>query len=123
VEKVEINNILDKMISSLESGKIYKKKKYVSYDIVLSRNRVILNRDDINEDKLKRDLWWSSTDFLEFYNQARFELSYFMALNPRANKQKYSKTLWYDLDFDKIYKYVILYGIIPIELIKLQTNK
>lgn len=111
------------MITSIESGKIYKKKKRVSYDSVLSRNHVILNRDDINKNNLKRELWWSSTDFLEFYNQARFELSYFMALNPRANKQKYSKTLWYDLDFDKIYNYVILYGIIPIELIKLQINK
>ena len=111
------------MISSIESGKIYKKKKYVSYNIVLSKNHYIMNRDDIIEDKLKRELWWSSTDFLEFYNQARFELSYFMTVNPQANKRKYSKTLWYDLDFDKIYNYVILYGIIPIELIKLQTNK
>ena len=111
------------MIASIESGKIYKRKKYVSYNTVLSRNRVILNRDDINEDKLKRELWWSPTDFLEFYNQARFELSYFMAVNPQANKKKYSKTLWCDLDFDKIYTYVILYGIIPIELIKLQTNQ
>ena len=119
MEQLEINNILDKMIASIESGKIYKRKKYVSYNDVLSKNLVILNRDDINENNLKRDLWWSPTDFLEFYNHARFELSYFMTVNPHANKQKYSKSLWYDLDFDKIYTYIILYGIIPVELMKL----
>lgn len=119
MEQLEINNILDKMISSIENRKTYKRKKRVSYDIVLSRNHVILNRDDINEDNLKRDLWWSATDFLEFYKQAGFELSYFMTVNPQANKHKYAKTLWYDLDFDKIYTYVILYGVIPVELMKL----
>lgn len=119
MEQLEINNILDKMVTSIESGKIYKKKKRVSYDIVLSRNHFIINRDDINEHNLKRDLWWSATDFLEFYKQAGFELSYFMTVNPHANKKIYSKTLWYDLDFDKIYTYVILYGVIPVELMKL----
>jgi hypothetical protein len=119
MEQLEINNILDKMVTSIESGKIYKKKKRVSYDIVLSRNYVILNRDDINENNLKQDLWWSATDFLEFCNHAKFELSYFMTVNPHANKKIYSKTLWYDLDFDKIYTYVILYGVIPVELMKL----
>jgi hypothetical protein len=106
------------MISYIENRKTYKRKN-VSYNTVLSKNHFIMNREDINEDNLKRDLWWSATDFLEFHNQARFELSYFMAINPQANKQKYSKTLWYDLDFDKIYTYVILYGIIPVELLKL----
>ena len=111
------------MVTSIETGKKYKRKKGVSYNSVLSKNRVILNRDDIIEENLKRELWWSPTDFLEFYKQASFELSYFMAVNPNANKAKYSKTLWYDLDFDKIYTYVIMYGVIPIELVKVKTNK
>ena len=123
MEQLEINNILDKMISSIESGKIYKKKKRVSYDDVISRNCVILNRDHINENNLKQDLWWSPTDFLEFCNHAKFELSYFISVNPDANREKYAKTLWYDLDFDKIYTYVIMYGVIPIELVKVKTNK
>lgn len=118
MEQPEIITILDKMISSIENRKTYKRKN-VSYNPDLLKNHYIMNRDDINEDNLKRELWWSPTDFLEFYNQARFELSYFMTVNPHANKKVYSKTLWYDLDFDKIYTYVIMYGVIPVELIKL----
>ena len=111
------------MIRSIESEKIYKKKKYLSYNTTLTMCQTIINRDDIDEENLKRDLWWSPVDFLQFYNEAKFELAYFMRVNPYANKYKYSKTLWYDLDFDKIYAYVILYGTVPIELIKVETNK
>ena len=125
VEKVEkeINDLLDNMIHCIETEKMYKKKKYLSYNTTLTMCKSIINRDVIDEENLKRDLWWSPTDFLQFYNEAKFELAYFMRVNPGANKHKYSKTLWYDLDFDKIYTYVILYGAVPIELVKVKTNE
>ena len=68
MEQPEIITILDKMISSIENRKTYKRKN-VSYNQVLSKNHFIMNRDDINDENLKRDLWWSPTDFLEFYNR------------------------------------------------------
>lgn len=121
--KYEINDVLDNIITCIETGKKYKNKKYVSYDRILAVHRYIINRDDIYENNLKNDLWWSPTDFLQFYNEARFELAYFMRVNPGANKYKYSKTLWCELDFDKIYTYVILCGTVPIELVKIKINE
>jgi len=131
VDQHEINfitgDILDEIITYIESQEdyqqyitIYKKQKYVTFNNI-QRVHHIINREYIQEENLKSDLWWCGTDFLQFRNEAGFELSMFMQINPSANQHKYSKTLWYDLDFDTIYQYVILYGVIPIDLIKIKN--
>jgi hypothetical protein len=120
-------DIIDEMITYIESQHeyqeniaIYKKQKYVSFNDI-PRLHYIINREYIQEENIKSDLWWCGADFLQFRNEAGFELSMFMQINPTANQYKYSKMLWYELDFDAIYLYVILYGVIPIELIKIKN--
>jgi hypothetical protein len=120
-------DIMDDIITYIESQDdyqeniaIYKKEKYVTFNNI-PRLHYIINREYIQEENIKSDLWWCGTDFLQFRNEAGFELSMFMQINPSANQHKYSKTLWYELDFDTIYQYVILYGVIPIDLIKVKN--
>jgi hypothetical protein len=131
LDQHEINfitgDILDEIITYIESQEdyqqnitIYKKQKYVTFNNI-PRLHYIINREYIQEENLKSDLWWSGADFVQFRNEAGFELSMFMQINPTANQHKYSKTLWYELDFDTIYLYVILYGVIPIDLIKIKN--
>jgi len=122
-----ICDILDDMITYIESQddylhnvSIYKKHKYVTFNDI-PRVHYIINRDYIQEENIKSDLWWAGSDFIHFRNEATLELSLFIQINPTVNKYKYSKILWYELDFDAIYLYVILYGLIPIELIKIKN--
>lgn len=120
-------DILDEIITYIESqedylvnNSMYKKQKYVTFNDN-QRVHYIINREYIQEENIKSDLWWSGADFVQFRNEAGFELSIFMQINPNENAYKYSKTLWYELDFDSIYQHVIFNGIIPIELIKIKN--
>lgn len=120
-------DILDKIITYIESQEdyqqnitIYKKQKYVTFNNI-QRVHHIINREYIQEENLKSHLWWSGADFVQFRNEAGFELAMFMQINPTANQHKYAKALWYELDFDTIYQHVIFHGIIPIELIKIKN--
>jgi len=131
MDENEINDIIKyvvyDIIGFIESEEFYKKefcvskkKKNVTFN-EFAQYQWIINRDYIDDENIKYDLWWSSSDFLQFRNEASFELSMFIQINPTANKYKYSKTLWYELDFDSIYQFVIIYGVIPIELIQIKN--
>jgi hypothetical protein len=120
-------DILDEIITYIESQEdylvnntMYKKQKYVTFNNI-QRVHHIINREYIQEENLKSHLWWSGADFVQFRNEAGFELAMFMQINPTANQHKYAKALWYELDFDTIYQHVIFHGIIPIELIKIKN--
>jgi hypothetical protein len=131
VDEHEINfitgDILDEIITYIESHHdyqqnitVYKNQKYVTFNDN-TRVHYIINRQYIQEENIKSDLWWSGKDFVHFHNEAGLELSIFMQVNPGMNMRKYTKTLWYDLDFDAIHQYVIVYGVIPIHLIQIKN--
>lgn len=120
-------DILDEIITYIESQEdylinstMYKKQNYVTFNDN-QRVHYIINREYIQEENIKSQLWWSGAEFVQFRNEAGFELAMFMQINPTANQDKYAKALWYELDFDTIYQHVIFHGIIPIELIKIKN--
>jgi hypothetical protein len=99
----EINNLMEEMICYIEqipidTGK-KKKVKFNFYNYCV----LIPCKNELIENNLVTQIWWSQIDFWIFRNNATNELREFLYTFPQADYKYYAKNLWYELDFDKIY--------------------
>lgn len=64
---------------------------------------LIPSRQEIIDENLKKDLWWTQEEmeFIRFVYT--MELQQFMAAYPNNNIRDVQKRLWVTLDFDEIY--------------------
>ena len=65
---------------------------------------VIPNTDDIINEGLKDQLWWSECESAQIKRTALLELEKIYLFNRGRTRKNLHKTIWYDLDFDKIYE-------------------
>jgi len=81
---------------------------------------IIPNKDDIYYAGLKDVLWWSVEETENIKRAACREFNKILIFNRAKNKRALYKTMWYELDFDKIYEIMETYKIThKIELKKL----
>jgi hypothetical protein len=65
---------------------------------------VIPNTDDIINEGLKDQLWWSECETAQIKHTALMELEKIYLVNRCRSRKNLHKTIWYELDFDKIYE-------------------
>jgi hypothetical protein len=81
---------------------------------------IIPNTEDILEDGLKDELWWTIDEYAMIKNIAYNEFEKTLKFNKINNRKHLYKTMWYELDFDEIYKMLKTYKLTrKIELKKL----
>jgi hypothetical protein len=81
---------------------------------------IIPNTDDIYKDGLKDVLWWSNEETEKIKQCAFREFDKILMFNNTKNKRSLFKSMWYELDFDKIYEIMEVYKLThKIELKKL----
>lgn len=81
---------------------------------------IIPNTEDILEDGLKDDLWWTDYECAMIKQIAFEEFEKILKFNKIKNRKQLYKTMWYELDFDEIYKILKTYKLTrKIELKKL----
>lgn len=94
-------------------------KKHVKFSIMRDV-QIIPNKDDIYNDGLKNILWWSNEETALIKNIAFREFGRAIQFNKNKNQRQLFKTMWYEIDFDKIYEIMDAYKITnKIELKKL----
>jgi hypothetical protein len=80
-----------------------KSKKRVTFSF-MQEIRYIPNNDDICDEGLKTELWWTHEEFIENKNTAMNEFAKTLRFNPGKNYRYLFKNMWYELDFDSIYE-------------------
>lgn len=60
--------------------------------------------DEINEENLKKELWWSFDEMDKFRSTATNEITQFAIIYPHFDTRFIAKKLWTIFDFDEIYK-------------------
>jgi hypothetical protein len=65
---------------------------------------IIPNKEDIICAGLKEELWWSEQETIEIKNTAFREFDKICMFNQCGSRRALFRTMWYDLDFDKIYE-------------------
>jgi hypothetical protein len=94
-------------------------KKHVKFNNIRDI-RIIPNKDDIYYDGLKDVLWWSIEETNNIKRAALREFDKILIFNRTQNKRALFKSMWYELDFYKIYEIMETYKIThKIELKKL----
>jgi len=93
--------------------------KHVKFSNILNI-RLIPNKEDIYSAGLKDVLWWSIEETNNIKRVAFREFDKILIFNRTQNKRALFKSMWYELDFDKIYELMETYKIThKIELKKL----
>jgi len=81
---------------------------------------IIPNNEDICYDGLKDVLWWSVEETTNIKRIAFREFNKILLFNRNKNGRDLFKTMWYEIDFDKIYEMMDTYKLThKIELKKL----
>uniref|UniRef100_A0A6C0B883 Uncharacterized protein n=1 Tax=viral metagenome TaxID=1070528 RepID=A0A6C0B883_9ZZZZ len=81
---------------------------------------IIPNKDDSYYDGLKEVLWWSPDETANIQKVANQEYYKTIQFNRKKNRRLLFKTMWYEIDFDKIYELMETYKLThKIELKKL----
>jgi hypothetical protein len=81
---------------------------------------IIPNTQDILENGIKDELWWTYDEYVMIRKIAYDEFEKTLKFNKTKNRQHLYKIMWYELDFDEIYKMLKTYKLTrKIELKKL----
>lgn len=93
--------------------------KHVTFNRIV-RALIIPNIDDTYYEGLKDVLWWSTEETNIIKECANKEFNKIALFNRNKNLRMLCKTMWYELDFDKIYETLDAYKLThKIELKKL----
>jgi hypothetical protein len=65
---------------------------------------IIPNNDDIFDEGLTENLWWTNEECIDIKRLAHAEFEKTVTFNRGKNRRHLYKTMWYELDFDKIYE-------------------
>ena len=68
--------------------------------------RIIPNNDYLRDNYLTRYLWWTNEEAQLIRSIAYRELNDYMIFTSTTNPRKLANTLWYDVDFDEVYKII-----------------
>jgi hypothetical protein len=70
---------------------------------------IIPNKEDIFENGLNHELWWTEDECIMIRKIASDEFEKTLKFNKTKNRKLIYKTMWYQLDFDEIYKILKTY--------------
>jgi hypothetical protein len=87
-------NIIPDIIKNSKKRITFNDTVYVCY---------IPTKQEILDEDLKKDLWWSMQEMNDIRSIYNMELQYFMNLYPHNNIRTVQKQLWLVVDFDAIY--------------------
>ena len=100
-DKQIVKEVLYNIIEKIENKKI--EKKQIKFNDIIYYC-YIPNKDEIIEENIKNEIWWTSEEMEDFRFTFNNELQEFMQVFPHNNIRTVIKHLWLVFDFDEIYR-------------------